>query len=937
MDSGAQTLEDASKPEPDLLAGSKFDRYVILEQVGEGGFGAVYAAYDPKLDRKVALKVLRSSGKEYEARLLREAQAMARLSHPNVVSVFDTGIVGDRLFLAMEFVQGVTLRKWQKAATRPWPEILKKYLEAGRGLDAAHVRELVHRDFKPDNVLLADTGEVKVTDFGIVRLTSEAKPEGMPMLLRDLPSRPKGPPPNPDDAEATLDAPPMLDLPAVTLGTPVTELGSLVGTPGYMAPEQYLLAPLDARTDQFAFAVALYEALYGKRPFGGDNIVELAHAALEGRVREAPKTTDVPVRVRRILLRSLEAEREKRYPSMSALLADLARDPARDRRRVLVVALGVVAVVGVALGLQRAAMSRGTELCTGADALSREVWNPAVAAAIEKSLVATELPFAQDSAMRTRRQLDDYMERWAVQHRQTCEATRVRGEQSDVVMTARMACLEDARREVGALASVLSSADKAVASRAVEASLALPGLERCKDVTSLTAMAPEPTGTLAKAEIAGVRDGLAKVKAELEAGKVSQAADDAAPLVPRARSTSYLPLVAEVLLVSAIVKAEGGTRDASIAEATDAVFTADVARADAIRAEAATRLLQWMTDAGHRPDAERWSRVAEAALDRGHDDGDDRVAWLVAGALALEDDGKYRESRDKLAAALALARRAGSGPQRIADTERMLAGKLAAIGDVDEAQRLVTEASESIRRTVGDEHPARIPYLLTMGYVASERADYKAGLASTREAIHLAERIAPDHMRLPVLYNNESNFLFELHDYEGALAAGERTVATALKVFGPDSVQVAYGYSAAGNALVALGRFDDAAARYERAVAIHEKAAADEPDLVQALTGWGRARTRAGNAAAAIPMLERALALMSKTQLTGMEGQRLLADAQLALAQALWQSGSRAARIGDLAQAALATQRATKNAGAVTEIESWLEHRPPTAPVRRLP
>jgi tetratricopeptide (TPR) repeat protein len=404
------------------------------------------------------------------------------------------------------------------------------------------------------------------------------------------------------------------------------------------------------------------------------------------------------------------------------------------------------------------------------------------------------------------------------------------------------------------------------------------------------------------------------------------ASEDAAALVPRARRTGYRPLLAEGLLASATVKAEGGARDSSVEEATEAVFDADVGRADAVRAQAATRLLQWATDAGHRADAERWSRVAEAALDRGHDDGDDRVAWFVASALALEEEGKFRESKDKLVLALSLARRAGSSPGRIADTERMLAGKLAAIGEVDEAERVVTEANESIRRTVGEDHPARIPYLLTMGYVASERADYKAGLASTREAIRLAERISPDHNRLPLLYSNESNFLFELHDHEGALAAGDRTVASGLKVFGPDSLQVAYGYSDKGNALVALARYGEAGAEYERAVALHDKSGSEEPDLAQALIGWGRARTRAGAPAASIPMLERALVLMAKTELTGMEGQRLRADAQFALAEALWESGSRGARSAELAQAALATQRATKNASVAREVESWLEH-----------
>ena len=232
--------------------------------------GEVYAAYDAKLDRRVALKLLLSRGPEYEARLSREAQAMARLSHPNVVAVFDTGVIAGRLFLALEFVEGTTLRGWQKAAPRSTGELLRVYTEAGRGLAAAHAAGLVHRDFKPDNVLVSSQGAVKVTDFGLARAAEEhtgVPGEALARLAKKLASvRP--PALSPEEPAEAVSRPASLDI-------PMTEVGALLGTVGYMAPEQYLSEPVNARTDQFAFSVALYDALYDQKPFAGEGLAEM--------------------------------------------------------------------------------------------------------------------------------------------------------------------------------------------------------------------------------------------------------------------------------------------------------------------------------------------------------------------------------------------------------------------------------------------------------------------------------------------------------------------------------------------------------------------------------------------------------------------------------------------------------------------------------------
>jgi hypothetical protein len=277
---------------PPLGRGATVGRYVILDPVGAGGMGVVYAAYDPELDRRVALKLLspgRSGGEPGRLRLLREAQALARLAHPNVVTVHDAGTFGERVFVALELVEGETLRRWLRAEPRPWREVLARFLPAGRGLAAAHAAGLVHRDFKPENVLLGQDGRVRVADFGLAKALEE-----------------------PEEA-----------------------WGAAPGTPAYMAPEQRRGMAADARSDQFSFCVALHEALYGERPSA----------------RETPAGTQVPGWLRDVVLRGLKANPEERYPAMDDLLRDLERDPAAVRRRWLAAAAIVILAGGLFGGL----------------------------------------------------------------------------------------------------------------------------------------------------------------------------------------------------------------------------------------------------------------------------------------------------------------------------------------------------------------------------------------------------------------------------------------------------------------------------------------------------------------------------------------------------------------------------------------------------------
>jgi Tol biopolymer transport system component len=310
-------------------AGDTIGRYVVEQRLGAGAMGVVYAAHDPKLDRRVAVKLLRARGGEGSGshvsapRLLREARAMARLGHPNVVAVHDVGELGERVFVAMELVDGGTLRNWLAEKHQSWRQALTVCMMAGRGLAAAHAAGIVHCDFKPDNVLVSRSGEVRVTDFGLARSEDSMAPA-------------RGDTATPDGA------------PTSPLATTIeTAKGTLLGTPGYMSPEQMLSEPATVRSDVFSFCVTVYEALYGHRPFEGSTLLSLCESVTKGRVVPRGARAPLPAGIRRVLMRGLRARPEERYASIDAVLADLDRAAKRSRLGAAAVASAALVIAGV--------------------------------------------------------------------------------------------------------------------------------------------------------------------------------------------------------------------------------------------------------------------------------------------------------------------------------------------------------------------------------------------------------------------------------------------------------------------------------------------------------------------------------------------------------------------------------------------------------------
>ena len=494
-----ELLGMSARPAPAALTPGQIidETYRIEGELGAGGMGRVYRAYDLQLERDVAIKLHALSISRDDDGLRKEGVALAKLAHPNVVTVYGVGTWAGHPWVAMELVSGGTARAWLREEARSPRDILALYLDAGRGLAAAHGVGLVHRDFKPDNVLVGADGRVRVADFGLA-------------------------------LEAIAGAP---------------HDGAVVGTPAYMAPEQRAGGAVDASADQYAFAVTLWEALEGSRPFAGETEEELAANVARGRIT-SPSTPRIPRHVEVALRRALSADPRDRWPTLPALLTELARDPARTRRRI---ALAAGATVGVA-GLLAFAWTRGgaTTPCQGSETTIAGSWDDARRAATAAHLAALATEYARQSIPQLTTMLDRYASSWATMHHGSCLAYH-RGELSVAQYDRRIACLSVRR---AALATVGEMATQATAERLadlVSAASGLPDVATCEDDAALLSpVAPPLPAQLG--ETAAIADLVARVDVERDAGRFDDATRDADAALTRARALGYPPLVARALL-----------------------------------------------------------------------------------------------------------------------------------------------------------------------------------------------------------------------------------------------------------------------------------------------------------------------------------------------------------------------------------------------------
>jgi tetratricopeptide (TPR) repeat protein len=783
-DSCRRLLSELARGRADTKPGDGVDRYVLLRAIGSGGMGTVYAAYDPVLDRKIAIKLLRTGAGDPErrARLIREAQAMAKVSSRNVVAVYDAGAAGEQVYVAMELVGGGTLRSWLRERPRSWREIVRVFEGAGRGLAAAHDTGVVHRDFKPDNVLV-DGDRVCVADFGL------AAPIASPGEL----------------ANATT-----------ALDHSLTITGAVVGTPAYMSPEQLAGKPIDGKGDQFSFCVALYEALYGGRPFAGDTLAELTAELEAGRVRAPGKSG--PSWLASTVMRGLAPDPAARHASMSALLGKLSR---HRSRRALWITAGVVALAGIAIVWKLAA--GGETTCRFGDRFDG-IWDAPRRHALETAFAATKTRTAAAAAAETAGALDAYTTGWIAMRTEACEAT-ARGEQSDQLLDLRMQCLDRRRGELAALVDDLAAADAGVVAKAVTAVHALAPVADCADLAAVMARVRPPATFPERTAVDQLRNELAAAKALRLTGRYRDALARATPLVPAARAIGYEPLVAETLLERAESEVKMERIAASVATFEEAARTAYAANDDDTAARAWISLVYaaGSTKIDART-AEQALAMGRAALQRmpGHDAW--RVELLTYEGSFRYAEGNYDLARDRHTEALGLGEKVlPRDDDRIATIRNNLAVDEVARGNLDTAEKLYREVIAQRERKLGADDP------------------------------HIAET-----------RSNLANVLSQRKRYAEALAELDRAAASVERTLGADHPDVAIFLINSCDALQNLGRLDEAISRARRALAIFEKVGADDPRTTASLTLVAKLVAAKGDPDAAIPMFERALALQEK-------------------------------------------------------------------------
>ncbi|MCG8421394.1 MAG: serine/threonine-protein kinase [Proteobacteria bacterium] len=815
--------------------GSVVGRYVVLDLIGAGSMGTVYSAYDPELERKIALKALARGADDdsaSKARFLREAQALARLSHPNIVTIHDVVTHDGRVLLAMELISGETLSAWLARHPRSWRDIRRIFLDAGHGLAAAHAAGVIHRDFKPENVLVSDDGRAHVSDFG---LAHQREVGGVRPAQSDSGDACDGDGDGDDKAGAgQRDRPGSSVVPAATR---LTATGTILGTPAYMAPEQLAGQRADERSDQFSFCVSLYEALYGRRPFSGRTIAGLAAEIDAGRI-SFPVEMRAPARLRRLLQRGLRARADDRYPSMEALLFELSRDLLPRRYQVVAaVALSAIAIAGAwVLG----STGHDRELCRSGEQQVAAMWNAEVQKRVRDRFLSTGKSYADNTAAQVQSRLDQYSQRWAAAHRAACEATHVRRIQSPALLDRRMMCLDRALDQFEALATLLAGEPGSAAiDRAVEATHGLLRLERCADREALLAAVPPVEGHEEKAQLAELGAGLAELKALHDVGNYGEAKARAEALAAAADRLEYPPTRAELGYWRGVLARQSGDAEAAETLLYDALEAASRARDDRRRVAVWAELVTLAaTDMGRPKQALTWLHFGQSALASIGPVPEPRLRWLRARATVLSVAGHYDDAGDSLAQALQLVEALhGPDSHQTAEVLNDLGSNLTRRGQAEEGYRVFRRAVDIARRELGAEHPMTGRYWQNAGTAAAilrRLDDARQALEQARAIVE--QSMGPEHPKFAIVLDNLGGIVALQGDLDLALALRSRALAIREKVYSPSHLHVGISFNNVGKLLRDLDRHSAARTHFERALAVfHATHGETHPHVAQAV------------------------------------------------------------------------------------------------------
>ena len=873
----------------DDQAAPRIGRFTLIERVGQGGMGQVWSAWDPQLDRRVALKLLHGCDGREDERVLREARLMASINHPNVAQIYEVGTQGSRVFIAMEFVSGGTLRQWQRFE-RVWQETVAMYVQAGRGLAAAHQAGVVHRDFKPDNALVGTDARVRVADFGLAYT----------------------------DASALVTH----DSPTISEGAAVPATRPRAGTPGYMAPEQFLGRGVDARADQFAFCVALFEALTGRRPFEGSAHDELLELAARGGL-EQHLPSPISREIRRALIRGLRTEPTERFASMDELLERLEYDPKRARGRWALFASG-----GVVASMAAASIWHGSlaPACAVDEARLGEAWSPRRREDVARAIEQTGVPYSAPLEASLSEALDAWSARWLAQHEETCAATHVRREQSEGLLDLRMACLERRLAELDALSRVLTETTAENVEQLWDVAKALPDLSVCRRPRDENG-SQEPRPEL-REPVASLRAVLATVDALKVAGRYAEGLETAARAVADATSLGYEPLIAEAMLARGRLEQRSG--DATTAEQTleDALMVAEAVAHDRIVLAARMELTWTVGYMNTRlDDGLRWGRSSAAMLRRLELERSPAAAELHGNVGAmLARHRRFDDARREYETALSLERQLARPDRGGLATHLYNLGLLEKdVGELDAAQRHLEEAGTVLERVYGPDHPTTANAVHALGLVAYRRGDYERAATLHDRARASFERVlGPDHEFVATALGGLANAAERTSKLDEAEAYHRRSLDIIVRSRGETNMVTGLARINFGNVLLAGGRAEEALGEYENALEILEAAlGGDHGVLAHALAGQGRALLALARPYDARVALARAWVLSNQD---ADADSALRGQIAAGLARVLWVAGlrGRALACGRLAQAALESS-ATASTLERESIARWLQ------------
>lgn len=890
-----------------LARGSIVGRYIVLSQVGAGGMGVVYAAYDPDLDRKVALKLLQpdiahSANTMNDKRLLREAQALARLSHPNVVTVHDVGELDGSIWIAMEFVDGQTFSEWLKQSSRDWRLTLQVLQHIGQGVAAAHAIGLVHRDLKPDNIMIGADRRVRVMDFGLARRRQIMEPD---FAVADTAARDSR-------AQPALAA----------LALQMTQVGAVIGTPAYMALEQFRGKEVDTPADIFSFCAIAWEALYGTPAFTGATLIERVASLLSGKVRPPPANAKVPSWLRRVLESGLRPDPEQRWSSMAVLLKALERGPQGARAWKLAFAASCI-VAAITLALKResdqadvAATRRAKcEMNAGSDIGT--VWNEARRAEAERAMLATGLPYAADTWTRARGRLDTYVSKWNEVYTETCLAGDVVGTLSPAVYQRRLACLERQRVEFDALTGTLATADAKVVEQAVKASVLLPGPMRC---TERDTGAEEYTGDpMLAGELENLRQALARARAHAATGRYTTAGEEANDIVEHARALGDLGVQAEALGRRGVWEENAGNYKAAEATLIDAYHLAEQAGLDALRAEIAASLVGVVgTRLARFSDGEAWLRQADSINTRLGLGGEPRARLLSLQSGMRFMQGKtdlgIRVSQDALDLQKQLY---GVDDVRVAIAHLNLGGGLFNRGAYAEAEAHERRSLQIFEEQLGATHPDLAPTLNNLATIAEKMGRLDDAVRLCARAIAVRElSFGPNHPGIAISLTNLGVFQARSGDVAGAESSYRRAAQIFEVANGMDHPFLGSALSGLSRVLIEQRRFDEARVVNRR---VHEILSTVPSLTSYAQVDLAKLELAAGNSDAAVQPATRAYELRrdAKAEDQG--------EAALLLSRALWSSAKEKIRSRALAEEAVSAYRTTGVGFSreLAEAEAW--------------